>query len=75
MAYGLGRKWEVGHLGGRRNSGIETDDKIGLGRCEEMDAWYPSTGNEPGGRMYIKKLGYLSYELVRVDPSYMTKVF
>jgi hypothetical protein len=56
MAYSLGRKWEMGHLRGRRNSGIESD-KIGLGRYEEMDTWYLSTANQPGGRMYVKIIG------------------
>lgn len=74
MAYGLGRKL-VALLGGGKNSGIEPGMGDSPGRCDETDTRYLSIANQPGGRMQVKMLGYLPYDLVRVEPSCMAKVF
>jgi hypothetical protein len=50
MAYGLGRKWEMGHLGRERILG---ESQAGRSACEDVrrQRWYLSTGNEPHGRV------------------------
>lgn len=54
----------MGYGGGRRSAG----------RCEETKAGYLSTGKQPRGRMQAKLIRLSSY-LVRVEASYMAKVF
>jgi hypothetical protein len=48
-AYGF-RNWKVGYLGGRKNSVIEPRGRSSR-KCEELDTWYLSTGNQPHDRM------------------------
>jgi hypothetical protein len=50
MAYGLGRKEEVRHPKGRKDSG-KCRQGIHPGRCAETDTCYLSTENQPRGRM------------------------
>lgn len=57
----------------RKNSGIDSGGRFGR-RCNETDTWYPSTGNQPSGRMCSKWV-FFSYDLLREEPSYMAKVF
>jgi hypothetical protein len=40
----------VGYLGGRKNSVIEPRGRSSR-KCEELDTWYLSTGNQPHDRM------------------------
>lgn len=65
MAYGSSRKYEVGPLGGRKNSGIATRPG--------KDIWFLSTGNQSCDKMWIQI--NLSYDLVREESNYMAKVF
>ena len=59
----------MGHLGGRRNSGIEQVEEIDWGRCDQMDTQYLRAGKQPGGSMKIRiKWVHLGYDLVREEP-------
>lgn len=51
MACGLGRTLEVGHPGGRKDSGGVQGVGDSPGRCDQKDPWYLSTGSQPRGRM------------------------
>ena len=51
MAYGIGRNWEVGNPGEKKDCRKEPGREIVLGIWNEMDAWYLNTGNQPCGRI------------------------
>lgn len=56
-----------------RLEGVELSEVIRLGKRGEMDEWVQVTRYVTECR--LKKLGYLSFDLVQVEPSYMDKIF
>lgn len=52
-----------GTSGRRENSGLGPGRRFAWGRCEEMDMWYLSTGDQAHGRME-NKISRLFYVLI-----------
>lgn len=68
MTYDLGRKQDVENPGGRKDSGRVTGGRFTQRRCDEMDTWYLSTGNQPYGRMQVN-INLLSLVIIQSEQS------
>lgn len=62
------------HPGGRRELWDGDQQKTCLGGCEGTNAWYLNTISQPL-RDRLKSRDCLNYDLVRVEPSDVAKVF